>query len=111
MEEKFKKRDLNESIEEKEKRKKNNRRRRDLENRYGLKFNEYHSLLRKQDNKCAICKINFEKLNRNPSIDHDHNTGKIRGILCHQCNILIGMCFENEEILENAIDYLINNKD
>ena len=70
---------------------------------YGISDDEYQNLLIKSNNKCAICEEEFVKT---PSIDHDHNTGKIRGLLCSNCNFLIGHCKEDIDILDNAIRYL-----
>lgn len=54
------------------------------------------------------CEISIEKENVN--IDHNHITGKIRGLLCKQCNIGLGMFKDSTESLENAIEYLNKNK-
>lgn len=59
-------------------------------------------LLNIQNNKCAICD---EELNKT-YVDHSHNTGEVRGILCINCNSLIGRCRDNPKILKSAICYL-----
>ena len=69
---------------------------------YGLQKNEANLLLEKQNNKCAICKNISDKWH----IDHCHSTGKVRGILCPQCNLLLGNAKDNINILINAIQYL-----
>lgn len=75
--------------------------------KYGITLVEYESALKKQDSTCAICgKGQFKALH----IDHDHESGKIRGLLCKQCNIGLGMFKDNTEVLASAIRYLINNK-
>lgn len=56
-----------------------------------------------QDNKCAICFIDFCKT---PHIDHCHTTKTIRGLLCGPCNLLLGLAKDNPETLRNAADYL-----
>jgi|WetSurSiteA1Bulk_404760.scaffolds.fasta_scaffold13409_3 hypothetical protein len=56
----------------------------DIKLRYGLKEEDYNKLVFKQKNKCCICK-RHKKL----CIDHDHLTGKIRGLLCHRCNTIL----------------------
>ena len=73
-------------------------------------------MLKKQDNRCAICGIDFEHLKQikenkvpqlgKPRIDHNHNTGKIRGLLCDECNLVLGKCKENPLILIKAAIYL-----
>lgn len=69
--------------------------------RYDLTPTEYESLLTAQDGGCAICG-GQEKL----VIDHDHATGKVRGLLCSQHNTGLGMFQDNPERLLKAINYL-----
>lgn len=73
-----------------------------LRQRYGICAEEYKKLLEKQNGVCAICKIAKTKM----CIDHDHDTGQIRGILCHSCNVALGLLNDNIENLTNAIGYL-----
>ena len=69
-------------------------------------------MLLAQNGCCAICKISIvEYLEQQVykkcfSIDHDHKTGQIRGLLCDGCNKGIGFLKESEEILQNVNDYL-----
>ena len=70
--------------------------------RYRCTDEEYEELFRRQNGKCAICGMEVEKL----VIDHDHKTGKIRGLLCDSCNWGLGHFKDNPEYLRNAIDYL-----
>ena len=74
-------------------------------NKYGLNSEEYLNLFKQQDNKCMICGCEFTDRNKG-FVDHDHVTGKIRGLLCNKCNTLLGMANDNIDILENAINYL-----
>lgn len=74
----------------------------DLKRKYGLSKEEYYLLKEKQDNMCAICKIS----NRRLAVDHCHITGKIRGLLCLNCNTGIGQLKDSVELLESAINYL-----
>lgn len=64
-------------------------------------------MLNEQDNKCAICKINFSvtKKSLKPHIDHNHKTGVVRGLLCQTCNIGLGH-IEREGFLEALKNYL-----
>lgn len=82
-------------------------RRAHLKRMYGITLEEYNALLKKQDHKCAICK-GYESSYRNEvlSVDHNHDTGKIRGLLCNTCNRGLGLFKDNEENLINAINYL-----
>ena len=61
----------------------------------------YLSLLKKQKGKCKICK-HEDKL----VVDHDHKTGKVRGLLCASCNIALGRFNDNLNIMKNAVKYL-----
>ncbi len=74
-------------------------------NRLGLNITkeEYILLHEIQNNKCALCnKIPTSKL----CLDHDHITGRIRGLLCRECNLGLGHFKDNIEVLAKAINYL-----
>lgn len=85
-----------------------------LKRRYEFSSQEYDALLLQQNNVCAICKNPETALNGNSkstlpkllSVDHNHNTKKVRGLLCHACNITIGSSKESLERLRGAIAYL-----
>lgn len=81
----------------------------------GLKVSKelYFQILESQNHLCAICKrpesIVNSTLTMTPkrlAIDHDHKTGKLRGLLCHKCNVSIGSMDDSIETLEEAIRYL-----
>lgn len=73
---------------------------------YGLESEDVEQMISNQDNKCAICKVEFSKL---PNIDHCHTTGKVRGILCWQCNTGLGQFKDDPIRLRNAAKYLEEN--
>jgi hypothetical protein len=73
---------------------------------FGIEDEDYQRMLVKQNNGCAICGVKQEELNYSLCVDHDHKTGKIRGLLCHDCNVCIGKAKDNIETLKNAIKYL-----
>jgi hypothetical protein len=79
-----------------------------LKELYGLTHDQYTEKLASQNGVCAICgnghsgRLNAKHL----SVDHDHDTGMVRGLLCSKCNMGIGYFKENHEILQKAIDYL-----
>ena len=75
-----------------------------LKNRYGLSLEEYAAMLLAQNNHCAICDANFSI--EVPYVDHNHSTGKVRGILCATCNMGLGSYKDNVILLEKAISYL-----
>ncbi len=78
----------------------------DLVRKYGINAQQYEQMIASQQNCCKICKIDFNKLNKRPSVDHNHVTGKIRDLLCNRCNTILGLCKENVDILGSAIEYL-----
>ena len=67
---------------------------------------EYAKLLVEQNNACAICGIEATELKRELSVDHNHETNKIRGLLCHHCNIGLGNFKDSTTLLSVAIEYL-----
>ena len=69
-----------------------------------MTYEEFKQLLKKQKNRCAICgKIETK---RRISVDHDHKTGKVRGLLCQLCNTSLGGFQDNPKLLKKAIKYL-----
>lgn len=76
---------------------------------YGITYDEYIEMHNKQNGKCAICKMDEKELNTKLSIDHCHSTGKVRGLLCHNCNHALGKFKENIEIVSSALMYLKQN--
>lgn len=75
---------------------------------YGLTMNEYNQLFESQERRCAICRTD-DFGGKSPSVDHDHKTKKVRGLLCVRCNFLLGFSKDNPVILEKAIRYLHSN--
>lgn len=74
---------------------------------YGLSWGEYNKLLEEQGGLCAICrKPQYTGRVKRLSVDHNHKTKKIRGLLCSHCNRAIGLFMESVEILRQAIEYL-----
>jgi hypothetical protein len=74
---------------------------------YGITVLEYQGMIALQNNKCAICGVEFNTDNSTRAhIDHCHKTGIIRGILCHACNKVLGFARDNVNILEKSIEYL-----
>lgn len=76
--------------------------------KFGMSIEDYYTLLADQDGVCAICHTG------NPGrddrellyVDHDHTTGYIRGLLCHNCNFGIGHFKDSPSLLEEAARYL-----
>lgn len=72
---------------------------------YGITLEEYKKLLSLQNNVCAICfRPSDDK--RDLSVDHNHETGKIRGLLCRNCNLGLGLLGDNKQMLLRACTYL-----
>ena len=83
--------------------------------RYGLSYTQYLELVELQKNCCALCGLPESRKNqRNEikplSVDHDHRTGKVRGLLCNDCNAMLGFAHEDIERLSNAIIYITKFK-
>lgn len=73
--------------------------------KYGITEQQFHDMLSDQCGRCAICATHFET-SRKTHIDHCHTSKKVRGVLCHTCNVMIGMAKDSVQTLENAIYYL-----
>ena len=74
-------------------------------NMYGITRENYVSLIENQENKCKICEVEFITEN-DIRIDHNHDTNKVRGLLCHSCNVAIGHMKDDVTLLKKAIEYL-----
>lgn len=77
-----------------------------LKKNYNIDLETYNQLLVDQNHKCAICKTDETSLSKKLSVDHDHATGKIRGLLCQHCNLGLGHFKDNIDLLLDAIKYL-----
>ena len=75
---------------------------------YGITATEYESLLKESGGECAICQRPFG--GEAPRIDHCHTTGKIRGLLCHNCNAALGLFKDSPEVLSRAVEYLNDSR-
>ena len=72
-----------------------------LKYRYGITLEEFNSMVLKSEGRCAICGATGDL-----HVDHDHITGKVRGLLCNLCNPLLGYAKENPIRLREAAKYL-----
>ena len=87
-----------------------------LKRHYGITLEDYYEMYENQNGVCAICKGNEitvdkrTKKVRRLSVDHCHDTGKIRGLLCTGCNTGIGCLQHSIQHLQSAIDYLTLNE-
>ena len=77
-----------------------------LKHHYGITLQEYELMLVNQDGKCACCGKTPQLQGHRLSVDHHHSTGKVRGLLCRNCNVSLGLIKENKSTLFNMIEYL-----
>lgn len=75
---------------------------------YNITLSDYNKIFIYQKECCIICGIHQSKLKNRLCVDHNHQTGKIRGLLCHQCNLTIGHIevAKKKGILQKTIEYL-----
>ena len=77
-----------------------------LKQNYGMSLDDYNTLFQEQGGKCAICGVHQLELKQTLSVDHDHSTGQIRGLLCGNCNRALGMMKDDPQRLRCAVSYL-----
>jgi alpha-amylase/alpha-mannosidase (GH57 family) len=75
-----------------------------LKRTYGITIEEYEALFIQQGESCAICYNTSSATTWH--LDHDHKSSKVRGILCHNCNLMIGHAKDNISTLKRAMAYL-----
>jgi hypothetical protein len=73
---------------------------------YGITKAEYDDLLLKQNGLCAICQTDTPSGKGAWHVDHDHMTKRVRGLLCHKCNVGLGNFNDSGSVLQSAINYL-----
>jgi len=73
---------------------------------YGITLKDYRDMLKKQNYRCAICKLPNSYFKKSLAVDHNHKTGKIRGLLCQLCNAFLGRIESNKMRLSIIIKYL-----
>lgn len=88
-------------------------RERDLQSKYKISIEDYNNMFVAQEGKCACCGISeaelkskYDSFHARFCVDHDHQTNKVRQLLCHKCNTLIGYLEKRKEILGKALDYI-----
>lgn len=84
-----------------------------LKKKFNITIEEFERLLIKQNYKCAICGIDYQRIvdvkgrnKPNLYVDHNHKNNKIRGLLCRNCNIGLGCLKDSLDNLNSAIEYL-----
>ena len=74
--------------------------------KYGITKKDLLNKLKNQNNKCEICNVEILEEHKNVRIDHNHITGKVRGILCPKCNLMLGLVNDDIKLLNKIINYL-----
>lgn len=77
---------------------------------YKIDLEQYNRKLKDQDYKCFICNKHESKLKRKLCVDHHHETGTVRALLCSNCNSALGLLFEDPKIIEQLLIYAKNFK-
>lgn len=81
-----------------------------IRRKFGIGLKEKQELFERQGSCCAICKCKSNVRERDWDVDHCHETGVVRGILCSNCNRALGLFQDNAEYLQNAAEYLKNKR-
>lgn len=88
-----------------------------LKRKYGMTIREYEEILCRQNQRCAICGRNENGRaykHGQPKrfcLDHNHTTGKIRGLLCSTCNRVVGIIETRSDLLERAKNYIVEHQE
>ena len=81
-----------------------------LKTTYGIDLDQYEAMVVMQDGKCAICGTGESRGQGSMHVDHCHETGQIRGLLCHHCNTALGLLNDDPDLLHKASDYILEAK-
>lgn len=84
-----------------------------LKKLYGITLDQYNKVFEQQGGVCKVCgrpetATRNDKL-KHLAVDHNHNTGRVRGLLCAGCNTALGYLSENPVVIKSLLDYIINN--
>ena len=80
-----------------------------MRKKYGIKnmsYKRYEEILKQQNHSCKICGKHESKTKRKLAVDHDHETGEVRGLFCDRCNYHVGIVSNKLDITIKCIDYL-----
>lgn len=73
---------------------------------FGITLDQYNLIFAEQNGLCLGCYKHQTACKRSLCVDHDHKTGKVRGLLCHECNSVLGYTKDNPVVLRRLADYL-----
>lgn len=79
--------------------------------KYGITLEDHNKMFEGQNGVCAICKKPGDGRWKSLCVDHCHATGKIRSLLCRNCNMLLGQVGDDTQLLNNCIKYLNKHKE
>ena len=82
-----------------------------LKRYYGITLDDYLEILEAQNGRCAICGTDVPSGKGTFHVDHCHDSGQVRGLLCHSCNVGLGHFKDQESLLLKAALYLHNHRD
>ena len=80
-----------------------------LKRKFGITAKQYDAMYQEQAGRCGICAVHQSELTKRLAVDHNHATGKVRGLLCDDCNIGLGKLKDSPSILRKALNYLEDN--
>jgi len=78
----------------------------DLKRNYGITLDEHTQMYEEQNGVCAVCKEPGDGRWKKLCVDHDHKTGKVRQLLCRNCNMVLGQVNDNPNLLSDMILYI-----
>lgn len=81
-----------------------------LKKKYGITPEQHTLMLIQQNDCCAICNRHKSEFKKSLCVDHDHATGKVRALLCRNCNLLLGYARDNVTTLQDSISYLLKHR-
>lgn len=79
---------------------------RERQRKYGISMEQYEDFLKIQNNSCAGCLTQNPKGRGSWHVDHNHKTNKVRGLLCHDCNFVLGLVKDDSDTLERLSAYV-----
>ena len=82
----------------------------DYKRKYGISLEDYNEMFYEQHGSCGICGKHQEELRGRLCVDHSHETGEVRGLLCQECNSALGMLGDSIESIQKAMEYLNESK-
>jgi hypothetical protein len=81
-------------------------REKNLKKWYGITLADYNRMFEEQNGCCLICGVHQSEVKKTFNVDHDHETGEVRGLLCNMCNSGLGLFRDDPTLVQRALDYL-----